>query len=256
MLIDSGSTPDSFGIGCSSDASDIVCCTPKICTVSHATDEEANMCNDSDDCITSRHSMSNHAEPGARHKDEYTCAHIRPRAYTPKRLWTKRDVEYSLDSMYCDRILNRFVANINTLKEKGTYDRSINEDAFYYNYRAVAADLETLTTSSELMDKIECKRLRTMSLQLIEYSMKFNRNIEKLIDMAMSIDAQDPIKDMIKTSIAKKKGILGLIRVIRNHISEIVLMGGVCRKHIDESNAIAFRGIDGIARQPEENKNT
>ncbi|KAM0671992.1 hypothetical protein OCOL_001050 [Ordospora colligata] len=149
--------------------------------------------------------------------------------------------------MYCDRILNRFAVNINMLKEKGTYDRNVNDDAFYYNYKTIAVDLQTLRTSGELMDKMECKRLRAMSLRLIEYSMKFNRDIEKLIDIAISIDTQDIIKDMIKASIAKKKGIIGLIRNIRNHISEIVLMGDACKNHIDESNAIAFRGIEGFA---------
>ncbi|AFN82862.1 hypothetical protein EROM_040950 [Encephalitozoon romaleae SJ-2008] len=167
------------------------------------------------------------------------------RSCFPKRLWIKRDVDYDLDLSYCDKILNRFIFHVNTLKEGGTYERDINEDAFYYKYMPISpCDIETIKDSPDLRDKMSCRRLREMSLQLIDLCMKLNRDGEGLIDLETTTsELSEDTRALIRDSILKKKRILNLLHKVRNYIGEIILMGEKCYNHIEKSSAIAFKQI-------------
>ncbi|KMV66302.1 hypothetical protein M970_040930 [Encephalitozoon cuniculi EcunIII-L] len=166
----------------------------------------------------------------------------------PSRLWVKRDVEYDLDPSHADRILDRFAFHVNTLREGGVYERDINEDAFYYKYKPVSVcDIETIRSSPLLQDRISCRRLRNISIQLVDYCMRINRDREALIDLGMDASTlPDDVQALIRSSILRKKRILSLIHKVRNCIGEIVLMGEKCCNYVEKSNTIAFKGISSF----------
>ncbi|KAL7347883.1 hypothetical protein P7C65_04s1g05770 [Encephalitozoon intestinalis] len=176
------------------------------------------------------------------------CLKTLSRPCLPNKLWIKRDVDYDLDLSYCDRILDRFAFNISRLREGGTYERDINEDAFYYKYKPTSpCDIETIRDSKEIKEKISCRRLREMSLEMIDYCMKLNRDGEHFIDLeAATPELSEEVRDLIRSSALKKKRILNLLHKVRNHIGEIILMGEKCHNHIEKSNAIVFKGISSL----------
>lgn len=166
----------------------------------------------------------------------------------PKRLWIKRDVDYDLDPSYSDKILNRFIFHVNTVREGGTYERDINEDAFYYKYMPISpCDIETIKDSPDLRDRMSCRRLREMSLQLIGFCMKINRDGESLIDLETTASKlPEDTRALIRDTILKKRRILSLLHKVRNYIGEIILMGEKCYNHTEKSSAIAFKEISSL----------
>ncbi|AFM98141.1 hypothetical protein EHEL_040910 [Encephalitozoon hellem ATCC 50504] len=174
---------------------------------------------------------------------------IRP--YLRSRLWIKKDADYDLDPSYADRILDRFIFHINALREGRTYERDIREDAFYYKYTPISVcDIETIRGSSDLQSKMGCKRLREISLLLVDYCMKFNRDGEDLIDLEVgAIDLPDDTRALVKETVMRKKRIVSLLHKVRNHIGEIILMGEKCHNHIEKSSAIAFKEISSLEDQ-------
>lgn len=173
----------------------------------------------------------------------------RGRFFAPNKLWNKRDADYDIDLSLADRILERFAHHVDVLKGGGAYERDFAEDAFYYNYRdASVHDIETIRSSHELLDRVSSRRLREMSLQLVDYCMKINRDAEALIDLETGIPTpfEQEVRRLLKASVLRKKRILQLIHRVRNYIGEIILTGEECHRHVEESCAIAFRGISSL----------
>lgn len=161
----------------------------------------------------------------------------------PNRLWIRRDVDYSLDMSYEDRIWNRFVSHVAMLRENRTYESDMSDDAFYFSYRPVPVhDIDVLRGSEDLLERMSCRRLRTMSLQLLEYAACLNVEIENFIRMDKS-GLSEEVCLLIDDNILRKKAILGLANTVRNYVGGVILAGEKCHNYIEELNAIASKDI-------------
>jgi hypothetical protein len=165
----------------------------------------------------------------------------RPRP-VPSRLWRKGDVNYHLDPGFEDRIWERFQQNIAVLRERKHYERGgIYDDAFYSRYRAVPiSSTDALEESRELLERLGCRRLRTTSLELIDYVKELTREFEEFVAMQ---ENEEELRMLLCESAGIKRRTAYLVNEVRNCIGEVILSGEECRNHICMAKKLAYRSL-------------